>query len=916
MYNLGLLDWTEDTIMAMLSWNEIRERAIRFTKEWKDETSENAEAKTFWNEFFNVFGISRRRVATFEERVKTLDGKGGFIDLLWKGVLLVEHKSRGRDLERAYTQAKDYFPGLKEAELPKYILVSDFEKFALYDLDTGDKRTFTIEQFHQNIELFGFIAGYQKQEYKEQDPVNIKAAEKMAKLHDQLKEVGYHGHELEVYLVRLLFCLFADDTGIFEKNIFRDYIEQNTKEDGSDLAYYLDAIFDTLNKPKDKRLKNISESLNQFPYVNGKLFEERLSPAAFNSEMRELFLECCSLDWGSISPAIFGSMFQSVMKPEERRELGAHYTSEQNIMKVIQPLFLDDLKVEFESLKGNRRKLEDFHNKIANLKFLDPACGCGNFLILAYRELRLLEMDVLRELTKGQMALHLEFLLKVNVEQFYGIEIDEFPAQIAQVALWLMDHQMNMKASYEFGQYFVRIPLTTKPNIVIANALTTSWEAIIPKSELNFILGNPPFVGARFMTDNQKFSLQSVKPGFQGINDLDFVSGWFIKAADYIGGSRIKVAFVSTNSIVQGTQATILWKYVLNNRGHHIHFAHQTFKWSNEARNRAGVFCIIVGFAQEKPSNATIYTYPDISSDPVVSKADNINQYLIDGPRIFIESRPSPLSAKEKMVYGSIPADGKIFLFNEEEKDNFIANEPLSENYFRPYIGGVELINSRERYCLYLKDCPPSELNKMPLVKDVIKRVAEYRGEKKRYQKLVEYPTLFGENRVANNDFLAIPVVSSGNRNIIPIAYYTNEYIGSNQVFQVLNATPYLFGILNSSMHMSWMKVVGGRLKGDYRYSNTLIYNNFIFPDPTDKQVIEIEKAANNILQIRNSYITNNSTLADLYDSLTMPADLKKAHEKLNSVVDKAYKFKKQIRTDEVRVEFMFELYREHISNN
>lgn len=900
----------------MLSWNEIRARSISFTNEWKDETNENAEAKSFWNDFFNVFGISRKRVATFEERVKTLDGRNGYIDLLWKGVLLIEHKSRGKNLERAYEQAKDYFPGLKETELPQYILVSDFERFALYDLETGDKRTFTIHQFHQNIELFGFIAGYQKQEYKEQDPVNIKAAEKMGKLHDQLKEVGYTGHDLEVYLVRLLFCLFADDTSIFEKNIFRDYIEQNTKEDGSDLAYHLDAIFDTLNKSKELRLKTLSESLNQFPYVNGKLFAERLSPAAFNKEMRDLFLECCALDWGKISPAIFGSMFQSVMKPEERRELGAHYTSEQNIMKVIQPLFLDELKAEFESIKGNKRKLEEFHNKLSELKFLDPACGCGNFLIIAYRELRLLEMEVLRELTKGQMTLHLEFLLKVNVEQFYGIEIDEFPAQIAQVALWLMDHQMNMKASYEFGQYFARIPLINKPNIVIGNALTINWESVISKNELSYILGNPPFVGARFMSDAQKKDLQSVKEKFKGINDLDFVSGWFIKAADYIGGTKIKVAFVSTNSIVQGTQATILWKYIFNVRGHHIHFAHQTFKWSNEARNKAAVYCIIVGFGHEETSNATIFTYPDISSNPVAIKAQGINQYLIDSPRIFIEKRTQPISTKEKMSYGSIPADGKIFLFSEEEKDEFIANEPLSEKYIRPYVGGTESINSTQRYCLYLKDCPPAELRKMHSVLDIVRQVAEYRSGKKRYVKLAEYPTLFGEDRVKNEDFLGIPVLSSGNRKIIPIAYYTKEYICSNQLFQVPNATLYLFGILNSSMHMAWMKVVGGRFKGDYRYSNTLIYNNFIFPEPTEQQVKEIEKQANSILQIRSKYIENSHTLADLYDPLLMPVDLKRAYEKLNSAVDKAYQFKKQIRTDEVRVEFLFNLYKNFLENN
>jgi type II restriction/modification system DNA methylase subunit YeeA len=898
--------------LATSSWNEIRNRAIRFSKEWKDEKSENAEAKSFWNEFFEIFGITRRRVATFEEKVKTLDGVG-FIDLLWKGVLLIEHKFRGKDLERAYKQATDYFPSLKESELPKYILVSDFARFKLYDLETDSSRFFNIEQLADNIELFGFIAGYQRQEYKEQDLVNIEAAEKMGQLHDKLKETGYVGHELEVYLVRLLFCLFADNTGIFEKNIFRDYIGQNTKEDGNDLAYHLDAIFDTLNKPKEKRLKTLSESLNQFPYVNGKLFEERLPLAAFNSEMRDLFLDCCALNWGGISPAIFGSMFQSVMKPEERRELGAHYTSEENIMKVIRSLFLAELRAEFNSLKGDSKRLEIFHEKIASLKFLDPACGCGNFLIVAYRELRLLEMEVLRELTRGQISLHLEFLLKVNVDQFYGIEIDEFPAQIAQVALWLIDHQMNMRASYDFGQYFVRIPLTTSPNILNDNALRINWESFIPKQELDYILGNPPFIGARLMSDSQKNDLQSVKEGFQGINDLDFVSGWFLKAADYIDGTGIKVAFVSTNSIVQGTQATLLWRYIFNVRGHHIHFGHQTFKWTNEARGRAAVFCVIVGFGQSEPSSPVIYTYPDISSDPVVSKANTINQYLIDSPKIFIDTSDKPLFAKEIMIYGSIPADGKFFLFTEKGKEEFVLQEPDSKKYFRPYIGGKEVTNRTSRYCLYLKDCPQAELKRMPLVLDVVRRVAEYRKQKKRYVKYADYPTLFSEDRVPNQDFLAIPVVSSGNRNYIPIAYYSKEFIGSNQVFQVLDASPYLFGILNSSMHMAWTKIVGGKLKGDYRYSNTLIYNNLIFPNPAEKQIKEIVKEANNILKVRGKYLVYKTKLADLYDPLTMPSDLRKAHEKLNSAVDKAYQFKKQIRTDEVRVEFMFELYRKHI---
>lgn len=904
--------------MAMLSWNEIRDRALKFSNEWKDESSENAEAKSFWDDFFNIFGISRRRVATFETKVKTLNGRG-YIDLLWKGVMLVEHKSRGRDLERAYTQATDYFPGLKESELPKYILVSDFEKFTLYDLDTGGRRNFTLAQLPDHIELFAFIAGYQKQEFKEQDPVNIEAAEKMGELHDKLKEIGYSGHELEVYLVRLLFCLFADDTGIFEKNIFRDYIEQHTKEDGTDLGAHFEMIFDNLNKPKENRFRNLSDSLKAFPYVNGKLFEERLPVATFDKEMRELFLECCILDWGAISPAIFGSMFQSVMNPAERRSLGAHYTSESNIMKVIKPLFLDELYKEFDAAKGSVRKLENFHQKLSNLKFLDPACGCGNFLIVAYREVRVLEIEVIKEQIKGsfQRVAFLDDLLKVDVDQFYGIEIDEFSAQIAQVALWLMDHQMNMKASIEFGEYFARIPLISKPNILIANALRTDWESLISKRELNYIFGNPPFVGARFMSADQKKDLKSVNEKLPGINDLDFVSAWFLKAADYIGGSYIKVAFVSTNSIVQGGQASILWSYIFKNRQHNIHFAHQTFKWSNEARNSAAVFCVIIGFGQNKESSPVIYTYPDVSADPVVKKANLINQYLIDAPINFITKRREPLSSDHKMVYGSIPADGgNIYIFDWNEKEDFISKEPQSEKYFRPYIGGQELTNSTNRYCLYLKHCPPNEIRKMPLVMDRVRQVIEYRNSKKRYVKLADYPILFAEDRVKNEDFLAIPVVSSGARQIIPIAYYTKEYICSNQVFQIPNATPYMFGILNSSMHMAWTKVIGGRLKGDYRYSNTLIYNNFIFPNPTEKQIKGIEKIANTILQIREKYIKSNHTLADLYDSLVMPSELRRAHEKLDIEVDKAYQFKKMIRSDEIRTEFLFDLYMKKVDES
>lgn len=481
-----------------LSWNEIKDRALRFTKEWEGESRERAEKDTFWNEFFNVFGISRRRLATFEEPVKKLNNAQGFIDLFWKGTLLVEHKSKGKSLDAAFEQASDYFHGIKEHELPKYVLVSDFENFRLYDLDEKTEHSFHLSDFHKNIKLFGFIAGYQKRSFKDEDEVNIAAAELMGKLHDQLEESGYQGHDLEVYLVRLLFCLFADDTGIFEKDTFKEFIEVKTAEDGSNLGAMLAQLFQVLNTPREKRMSSLDEHLAAFPYVNGKLFEEFLMIPAFNSRMREILLLCSALNWGKISPAIFGSMFQSVMDPKERRNLGAHYTSEKNILKLIKPLFLDELWEEFHKIKGNKRQLQEFQMRLGKLKFLDPACGCGNFLIITYRELRLLELEVMKEIYKGQQAIGIQEIMCVDVDQFYGIEYDEFPAKIAEVALWLMDHQMNLRVSEEFGLYYARLPLKKSAKIVHGNALRINWEDVVPKEELSYILGNPPFLGHHY----------------------------------------------------------------------------------------------------------------------------------------------------------------------------------------------------------------------------------------------------------------------------------------------------------------------------------------------------------------------------------------------------------------------------------
>lgn len=645
-----------------LSLNEIRRRATEFSKEWENVADERAEAQSFWNDFFNVFGVSRKRVAAFERPVKKADGHQGFIDLLWKGIVLVEHKSQGKDLNTAYKQAKDYFPGLKDIELPRYIVVSNFQHIKLYDLEGGTESEFDLKDLYNNINLFGFISGYQQKVYKDQEPVNVKAAELMGALHDALRDNGYVGHELEVLLVRLLFCLFAEDTTIFDRQQFTDYIELRTNEDGSDLGIHLALLFQTLNRPEDQRQKNLDEQIAAFPYVNGSLFAEPLNLASFNSEMRSKLLVCCYFDWSVISPAIFGSMFQSVMNQKERRNLGAHYTSEKNIMKVITGLFLDELHQEFETVKTNKTKLEKFHDKISKLKFLDPACGSGNFLIITYRELRLLEIEILKILKKGQLVTDISNISKIDVDAFYGIEYEEFASQIATVAMWLIDHQMNIRLSMEFGEYFKRLPLKKSPTIVHGNALRLNWEDIVPKGQLSYILGNPPFVGKHLMNKEQSIDMDAVFKGVKNAGVLDYVTGWYLKAAQVIQQTPIKVAFVSTNSISQGEQVGVLWselvKYNIK-----IFFAHRTFKWSNEARGNAAVYVVIVGLVFSSNDNSTVpskrlFDYTDVKGEPLAMQTKNINPYLVSGESITIQRRTNPLCKVPNMICGNKPVDG------------------------------------------------------------------------------------------------------------------------------------------------------------------------------------------------------------------------------------------------------------------
>ncbi len=923
-----------------LSWNEIRDRAFAFSREWAEECSEDAEAKSFWDGFFNVFGITRRRVASFETPVKKGDGHGGFIDLLWKGVLLVEHKSRGKDLDRAARQAFDYFPGLKERDLPRYVLVSDFARFRLYDLDAppprplppGEREIFSpspggrgsgeggfyefpLAELPDQIHLFGFIAGYQTRNFGQQDPVNIQAAEKLGRLHDQLKAIGYEGHPLEVLLVRLLFCMFAEDTALFDRRAFQDYLELRTAEDGADLGMHLAHLFQILDTAPERRPRSLDEQLAAFPYVNGQLFHEALPIAACNRAMREALLDCCSLDWSRISPAIFGSLFQSIMDTKARRNLGAHYTSETNILKLIGPLFLDELWAEFHRVKNNRNRLFEFLKKLARLTFLDPACGCGNFLVIAYRELRLLELEVLRHVRKGdQLMLDVFQLIGVDVDQFHGIEIEEWPARIAEVALWLTDHQMNLKVSEEFGQYFARLPLKKAPHIVHGNALRLDWREVVPPWRLSYLLGNPPFLGKKEQNPEQKAEVLQIFEGAKGVGVLDYVACWYRKAAEYMAENKgIHAAFVSTNSITQGEQVGVLWPDLFW-RGVKIQFAHRTFQWNSEARGKAAVHCVIIGFGLLDLPEKWLFDYETPKSNPHAAKARNINSYLVDAPSAHLMRRTYPLSPQAPaMAYGSMPIDNGNLILSREQKNEILPNDPDIATYVRRYMGGEEFLNGIERYCLWLADCPPNVLRRSTYALTRIEANRRYRitSGREATRKLAERPALFGEIRQPVGPYLFVPKVSSENRHYLPIGYCGPEVIASGTALIVPDASLIHFGVLQSLMHIAWMRAVCGRLESRYQYSAGIVYNNFPWPEPTDKQHAAIEAAAQSVLDARAKF--PSATLADLYDPLTMPPELVKAHQRLDRAVDAAYGVT-GFKSEAERVAFLFERYQELVA--
>lgn len=900
-----------------LSWNEIRSRAVAFSKDWADCCSESAEAKSFWDAFFEVFGITRRRIASFEAPVVKSDGQGGFIDLLWKGTLLVEHKSRGKNLDRAAHQAFDYFPGIKERDLPRYVVVSDFAHFKLYDLDEDVTHEFKLNDLHRHIRLFGFIAGYQTRTFGQEDPINIMAAEKLGRLHDQLKDEGYDAQALEAFLVRLLFCLFAEDTAIFERSGLRDYLEKRTAEDGSDLGMHLAGLFQTLNTAQDRRQANLDEQLAEFPYVNGRLFAEPLPLAAFNASMREALLDCCALDWSRISPSIFGSLFQSIMDKAARRNLGAHYTSETNILKALRPLFLDDLRDEFARCRNSTARLREFHTSLSRIRVFDPACGCGNFLVVAYRELRLLELEVLRILHQKQETgfLNIGELTLLNVDQFVGIEIEDFPAQIAQVALWLTDHQMNLKLSEEFGQYFVRLPLNTAPRIHHGNALAMDWADLAPAAEISCLVGNPPFVGAKFLDDRQRGERNRIFHDTPNAGLLDYVCCWFRKAAEYMRSNpSMRAAFVSTNSITQGEQVGVLWPDLFRH-GVRINFAHRTFQWNSEARGKAAVHCIVIGFALQDAARKWLFEYEEIKGEPHALQAGNINPYLVDAADIVVTNRGTPLCEVPPIGIGNKPIDNGNYLFTPAEREEFIRLEPQSDKWFRRWLGSQEFLNGIERWCLWLGECPPEQLRAMPHALKRVEAVRAFRLASKSAptRRLAETPTRFHVENMPGSRFLLIPEVSSERRLYIPIGFMEADTLCSNLVKIIPDATRLHFGVLSSLMHNAWMRAIAGRLKSDYRYSGKLVYNNFPWPDSTTTQNDTIISAAQAVLDARAGF--PDATLADLYDPVTMPPALSEAHRRLDRAVDRAYR-SQAFAAEPERVAYLLERYQELIDRS
>jgi hypothetical protein len=902
-----------------ISKRAIRERAVAFSKSHKDDRSEAGERQLFWNDFFlSIFGVSIKSVGQFEMAATRLStGNRGWIDLLVPGEMAVEHKTLGEDLSKAMDQLFDYLDSLQDAAKPWLLVACDFQNFYWHNLRDRTQGRFQLADLSNNVDVFWWLAGHRSEGiFEDEEAANLVATGYMATLHDAVLASGYDTHSLREWLTRILFCLFADDTEVWDRKAFGLYLFLHTNADGSDLGPTLAYLFQILNTPEQDRAKNLDEDLATFTYINGDLFANNLPIPTCDEATRTALLEACKFDWSAISPAIFGSMFQNVMTPAERRQLGAHYTTEENIMRTIRPLFLDELDSELEQIKvttsaQSKAALNNFQKKLSDLTFMDPACGCGNFLVIAYRELRRLETEVLRKLAVANkwgigQVLDVSQLLKVNVAQFYGIEIEEFPARIARTALYLMDHKVNLEVSKEFGQYFARFPIPSSPHITIANALRIDWNEVLQVERANYIFGNPPFVGQSNRSLEQTEDLEIVwGKAYNGY--LDYVTGWYIKAVDYAVLRSTSIAFVSTSSICQGEPVVALWNPLLK-AGYEISFAYQPFMWKSEAQGKAAVHVVIVGIST-KPSSSHQLFSDDEKGGFNVSSVANINPYLTAGPNVLIAPRSKPLTLNlPRIRRGSMVSDGGNLLVSKEDYAS-VAADPIASKYLRKFIGARELLHGEDRWCLWMPDLDPRDVRLSPILRDRIEAVRKMRlaGANDEIRGMANRPAEFLRNKQPSTNYLAIPRHVSENRKYFPVGYFDNTVISGDHNFVAEDPDGVLFALLSSSMFVTWMKAVGGRLRGDLRFSNTLVWNTFPFPAIDDAVRSRLGRATETILLARSEF--PDASLADLYDSNSMPTVLFRAHEGLDLTVDLAFGAKGRIPSSSERLSVLLKNY-------
>lgn len=903
--------------------------AAEFAERWKDRGYEKGDSQVFWTELLTeVFGIEKpSSFIRYEEQVKV--DKTNFIDgHIPSTRVLIEQKSLGKDLRKGivqsdgsvlnpFQQAKRYVANMPVSEHPKWIVTCNFAEFLVYDMEqpNGEPEQILLENLGKEYYRLQFLVDAKSEHLSKEMQVSIEAGKIVGRIYDALlKQYDDNSPEalrwLNILCVRIVFCLYAEDSGIFKHDQFHDYLSSYNADD---MRNALVRLFEVLNTPTEKRSRYLKDDLQAFPYTNGGLFEEQIEIPQFTEELKQTLLQNASLDfdWSEISPTIFGAVFESTLNPETRRSGGMHYTSIENIHKVIDPLFLNDLRAELDTILDERvekqrvKKLDAYQDKLASLTFLDPACGSGNFLTETYLSLRRLENEMIRERYHGQTMMG-AFInpIKVNINQFYGIEINDFAVTVATTALWISEAQMLAETERVIHQDIDFLPLKSYTNIHEGNALRTDWESVVPKDKLNYIMGNPPFVGKSFQSESQKEDMGLVFKGVRNYGNLDFVASWYKKSADYMFGTNCKSALVSTNSLCQGIAVPPLWSYLLK-KGIVINYAWPTFKWKSESNDDAAVHCVIVGFSYVKGVNSLLF-----SEGRAPLHVQNINPYLYDAPSIIIDDIHDPISNVPKAIVGSFPTDGGNLVIQDEEYDDYIKREPAAEKYIRLFLGPLEFINSKKRYCLWLKNCSPSELRSMPLTKARVAAVREFRigSKKKQTQRRADIPHLFAEDRQPSSNYILFPRTSSEHRRYLPIGFLQSEVIAGDTII-VPEATIYHFGILTSNVHNAWMRVVCGRMKSDYRYSSTLVYNNFPWPTPTEAQKGKIEQTAQAILDARALY--PDSSLADLYDELTMPPELRKAHQQNDRAVMEAYGFDVKTMTESQCVAELFKLYQE-----